>query len=310
MRIDSHVHYTSCRCFPELEEYRRRADLDKVFLLSTTRPDDGLSFNGAVHDAIVRDGEHYVGLGAFEYASSLSLEDQVLKMRDMGFVGIKMLEGKPTFHKELGRSICDPCYRKALDRAAKEGMFMLVHIADPPVFWDREYGQYVDGYDSFESYIGQMEDFLSMYSGLKCIFAHLAFLARGVEDLGRIMESHGNLLLDTTPGRWFYRPITEQREAYSAFFRRFHDRILTGTDAAFADSSTSGLLAAKPIEESLDIVHTVDRFLFSEEPFHDTFPYRVPVESLTLRGLGLSDLEKEIGGDNAERLICKGCDRR
>ncbi len=296
-------HYSAAEWCEELEEYRRLSGLEKVFLLSTTIPDDGYSFNDAVADAIVRDGEHYVGLGAFEYSSSLSLEDQVLRMKDQGFVGIKMLEGKPTFHKGLGRSICDPCYGKALERAQREGLFLLVHIADPPVFWDREYGIYGSEYESFESYMDQMETFLERYPGLNCIFAHLAFLARGVEDLTRIMESHPNLLLDTTPGRWFYRPITMQREAYCRFFRHFHDRILTGTDAAFADPSTSGLLAAKPIEESLDIVNTVDRFLFTEEPFHDTFPYKVPVDSLTLTGLGLCDLESEIGGDNAERLL-------
>lgn len=305
MRVDTHVHFLSYNCFESLETYRKESGVEKIFLLSTPNPMNPSigNPNEEVSKVLDKDSSHYIGLGAFDYSSKKCLDRQVISLKQRGFRGIKMLEGKPNIQQAFGRSITDSLYKDAMNQLEKENMFALIHIADPPVFWSKEYGQYNVGYPNYEFYINQMEAFLSLYPNLKCIFAHLAFLARGLKDLTRIMREHPNLMLDTTPGRWFYRPLVEQKAQAIKFFEEFHDRIVTGTDAMFTSANEKGLLASKSISECLDICKTVDTFLFTENKFHDTFPYKEKRKDLELTGLGMRHLEKEIAGDNALKLI-------
>ena len=72
--------------------------------------------------------------GGLEYITGRDNLTQVKNLREMGFDGIKMLEGKPTTRAALGRALDDTVYDAFYDYLEATAFPVLFHIADPPEF--------------------------------------------------------------------------------------------------------------------------------------------------------------------------------
>lgn len=157
-----------------------------------------------------------------------------------GCDGIKLLEGKPQLRRALPIPDFDaPCWEAFWAWAEKEGVPVLWHVNDPEAFWDAskvpawaasQGWLYDDSYINNEEQYRQVLTVLERHPGLRICFAHFFFLSAQLGRLAGILERFREVRVDLTPGIEMYENFSRDPEGTRAFFDRFHDRILYGTD--------------------------------------------------------------------------------
>jgi predicted TIM-barrel fold metal-dependent hydrolase len=306
--IDSHIHFSSHVRLNELECYQREIGAQKICLLSlpvTTR----INFNPEVLYAKIRLGARCYGLASFDYGSllvssggagsvDLDLPGQVQRFRELGFDGLKIFLGKPSFQSLLGLRLNDPELLDAFRRAEHLRMPVLIHVADPLIFWsyrsvpgfippgwEQALSQGGAGIPDYEDLQEQALDVLRACPDLTVIFPHLLSMGQDIPRLARVLDAHPRAFLDLAPGLYFYYELDRQREQAREFFQRYADRILFGTDAFWFPRWFSEFPYAS-VEDNLRRGRHLLRFLETEEILDNPF---VPTQGIRaqVRGLGL-----------------------
>ncbi len=309
--IDSHIHFSASLRLAELERYCRKIGAEKVCVLSLPTK-ERINFNPEVLFAKARLGDRCYGLGSFDFSEvfypeavskaqgSLDLAGQVELFHHLGFDGLKVFAGKPTFQRQLGLKLTDPVFLTALRQAERLGLPALIHIADPPVFWSTGgmpgYNRPLWGGGSgdvkevkplpaYEELQSQALTVLEACPDLPVIFPHLLMMAHDLPRLSRILETHGNAYLDLAPGLYFYGELDTDRQGAREFFVKFRDRILFGSDGFWFAEHFPGLPYAR-YSDNLHRSEFLLRFFETEEemdnPFEPTRQTRP-----RLQGLGL-----------------------
>jgi hypothetical protein len=249
-------------------------------------PDAAYAFGGLDYSAIVHD----------VVDDELDLGGQVRELHELGFDGIKLWAGKPHFQARTGLRLDGPDLAVVFREAGKERMPVVVHVADPPVFWqgsaggiNEELGIRYDrpGIPSFGALQEQAARVAAEHPDTTFIFAHLLFLAGDLSALSRFLHDHPNAMVDLAPGLYFYADLSTRRDQAREFFATFRDRILFGTDGFwFADHLDH--LPRRSAAENARATDRLLRFLTTEERFENPFtPSRnaVPeIEGLNLPG--------------------------
>lgn len=283
MRQDAHVHFGSRERLPELQEYRERLNLDHVDLVSL--PVEGNLFNREISYVLNKDSKHYSGYGCFDWSRKKDLTSQVNELFDSGFAGIKLWIGKPSIERKYNISLVDSHLAKALDIAIDKKMKLLVHIADPPTMWE-DGGEYaVPGFRSYESYMDLIEIFIARFSSSEIQVAHLGFLFRNLDNMKRMLDTYPNLMLDTAPGRWFYRKLSEDRGKAMTILTENRKRIVPGSDAMFFPRDYT-MFPYKTLEENIAIFEDMEKFFTTGEEIIDPFPWKDGIKK-KLQGLNI-----------------------
>jgi predicted TIM-barrel fold metal-dependent hydrolase len=221
---------------------------------------------------------------------------QVERYHALGFDGLKIFLGKPTFQRELGLKLSNPPLLAALKRAESLGLPALIHIADPPVFWSpRDPSGFVPpGWDraleagvlpSYQELQRQARQLLRACPDLKVVFPHLMSMAQDLSGLAEILENHPGVYLDLAPGLYFFYELDRQRRAAREFFSRYRERLLFGSDAFLFPEWFSEFPYAT-VEDNLQRARRLLGFLEGEAELDNPFE---PTRRLKgrLRGLGL-----------------------
>jgi predicted TIM-barrel fold metal-dependent hydrolase len=167
---------------------------------------------------------------------------QYKELMEIGFDGIKMLEGKPTLHKRVGHDLSDSLFDPFFAEMEKDGTHLIFHVNDPEEFWDKNADQWIKdagwyygdgGFASNEEVYRQMERILEKHPNLCVNFAHFFFYSKRPEKLVELFNKHPNMGVDITPGGEMYIAFDENREYYRDFFIKYSDRIQFGTDSCF-----------------------------------------------------------------------------
>ena len=168
---------------------------------------------------------------------------QYKELMEIGFDGIKMLEGKPSVYKytklPLDSELLDPFY----SQAEKDGTHVLMHAADPKEFWDPEKTSeehkakgwfYGDGdHIEYDEIYRQIERTMEKHPDLTLTLAHFFFKSSDPEYLKDLFSKYKNLGIDITPGGEMYVDFNENYEYFKDFFTVYADRIMFGTDGDF-----------------------------------------------------------------------------
>ena len=316
--IDSHLHFGCHRRLQELERYAGTLSLEKLCLLSLPNR-RRINFNPELISAKAALPQRCYILGSFDYSSlffpalraKTDLAAQVEVLRELGFDGLKLWEGKPAFQQELGLRLDDPPLRTALEKAARLGMPACVHVGDPPEFWKggaaaspRKSGlpPSASRWPSWEAFIRQAESLAEAHPGLALIFPHLLFLAGDLRRLRRLLRRQPSVWVDLSPGNYFYAELSRRREKAVAFFQEFQDRILFGSDSLFF-CRPDPVLDYAALSDNLKRFQRLLRFLGTTEELENPFaPSRGRYPSL--RGLGLpGPILEKICRENHLRLF-------
>ncbi len=161
---------------------------------------------------------------------NLDLAGQVRKLRHLGFEGLKVFAGKPSFQGQLDLKLSDPVFVSAFKEAERLGLKVLIQVADPPVFWSSEG---VSGYNrplwagsngekteanplhGYEELQNQALTISEACPDLTVIFPQLLMMAHDLPRFSRILETHDHAYLDLAPGLYFYGELDRDRQAAS-----------------------------------------------------------------------------------------------
>lgn len=270
--IDSHLHFYDYQsedgeyffhCFEDYRNEMGLAGINLCALPSGYGSDVTSNIMCAVYKMINKNTFAHAGLLYDKYPMSGTLPDemnfatQLDELEAIGFDGIKMIEGKPTIHRVIGKNLLNSDHDKFFSEAEKRGTHIIFHVADPKEFWTQQGGDYY-GDDTFapsEEIYRQVYEILEKYPNLKITFAHFFFKSENPNELIDLFEKYPNVCVDLTPGWEMYLSFYENKEYFKDFFEKYSKRIVLGTDAYFP----------RPTECSMWLVDRVYRFISSPD---------------------------------------------
>jgi predicted TIM-barrel fold metal-dependent hydrolase len=182
----------------------------------------------------------YTSLPAHPDEFSRMLAHQVSTLVDQGFDAIKLIEGKPQVRKLLPIPLDSPHYEGMWAAIEQFDLPVIFHVADPDFFWDpaacpewaRQSGWgYTDGtYPSKEDLYAEVDRILARHPRLKLILAHFYFLSQQLERATAFLDAHPTVCFDLAPHFDMYTDFIRRPQEARAFFLRYQDRIIYGTD--------------------------------------------------------------------------------
>ena len=242
-KIDFHVHITDPISIEQtVINYRdmcKRHNLEGVFLHALrvggayphpTCNEDALRIKEQIH-------------GSYAFASlnhDYDFVDQAKEYVSLGFDGIKLLEGKTSLYRHYGYSLENPRFKEFFEYAEKEQIPLLIHNNDPDYSWDITKATqrsidmgwvYDEKIPSHEWFFKNIEEVLMRYQNLRVALAHMGFFTKNLDRAQRLMEMCPNLYMDMTPAMNILEDLSINPSKTEAFFRKYHNRILFGTDA-------------------------------------------------------------------------------
>lgn len=267
---------------------------DKFFVFSSLDVTQYFMHNGSV-------GKHFVRY--------------VKKMLACGCDGVKMIEGKPDLRRSMPIPDFDAkSWEPFWSYAEATGLPILWHVNDPEEFWDalkiptwaKSQG-WLYGKETINNEVqySQVFHILDRHPKLKIIFAHFFFMSAQLPRLSMLLDRYPNISVDLTPGIELYVNLSKTREATVAFFQKYQDRILYGTDIGARCVLGSQGNHVNP-DESLNRSALVRSFLqdSSEVVVKADGNFLIGTEDFTLRGLGLSKpILKKLFSENFYRLV-------
>ena len=136
---------------------------------------------------------------------------------------------KPEFNYEQGLYLDDKRLRPLFEEMEERDLAALVHIADPDVWFRRQYrdeSKYLSKRDNY----AQLECVLSRHEELKLVAAHFGGDPEDLGHLEEMLNRHANLYIDTSATKWVARELSAQARRARAFILAHENRILFGTD--------------------------------------------------------------------------------
>jgi hypothetical protein len=248
--IDGHVHcyhrrqldplvadirFTGARQFcalvtDRMEGVASAEQWENAVLLKRTYPRHAFVFGGLDIRSIVEEGASQ---------PDVPFAQQLLDLMAAGCDGLKLLIGKPDRRKALRFPLDSPVLAPALSLAEETRFPVLWHVGDPPEFWSeqtvplwaRQRGWW---YDDTHPPKAQIEEEIARvferHATLNLILPHFFFLSDRLDDAAALLDTYPTFALDLAPGVELYHNLTARRDAARAFFIRYADRILFGTD--------------------------------------------------------------------------------
>lgn len=296
--IDGHVHMGSIAQEAGLLEILEATGVEKMALVSIQNPAAGAGLAQSLYMKARHPETFYVFAG-LNHAAQLtggrvetpSLAAQVDDFVALGCDGIKMIEGKPTSRQHMNIPVTDAYFADYWARVAEVDLPIVWHVNDPEEFWDpertpgwakaRNWGYGPDDVQK-ETLYAEVDEVLARHSRLRIIFAHFYFLSADLERAGRFMDAHPTVCFDLTPGIEMLYNLSRDPAASRAFFIKYAERIIFGTDIA------SGLT----VEEGRVRAGIVFRWLESADTFRvpETADFLLgSPEDGIIRGMALPD---------------------
>jgi predicted TIM-barrel fold metal-dependent hydrolase len=182
---------------------------------------------------------HYPETGAPEPDEMLA---QTALFHELGFDGIKMMDGKPNIRKRIGLPLNDPVYDPMFAFMEAENIPLLYHVNDPDEFWTwdlmpqwaKAQGDqvfYGDGrYPPKQQIEDEAVEILDKHPSLRIIFPHFFFTSMSIERTRKLFETYPNMSYDITPGWEMFESFAANYDAWRDFFIKYSHRILFGTD--------------------------------------------------------------------------------
>jgi predicted TIM-barrel fold metal-dependent hydrolase len=306
--IDSHVHFVHSERMNEILSLMEAVPCIRFSLVCIPNPDTTTHNPAALYFKQCHPDRTYIS-GALDYSVLANLDRapellaaQINALKARGFDGLKLIEGKPQVRKLLPHPLDGPLYAAMWSAVEQENFPVVFHVNDPDEFWDavrcpgwaRQSGwDYSDGsYPSKEDLYAEVDNILKRHPNLKIIFAHFYFLSLDLERAARFLDAHPIVCFDLAPHIDMYRDFSRSPDTARAFFLRYQDRIVYGTD-----TDTRALVRGPDGYKLMQSIPVLIRsFLEREEKF-------VMADGTHYHGLGLPrEVLKKIYSTNFERM--------
>jgi len=242
--IDAHIHVRNIKeHFKPAYDLAKRLNYSKFTVMSLQCTGNLLqNLTCALCKAF--NPENTYAFGGLDYITGRDMLAQVQNLKSSGFDGVKMLEGKPTTRRMLGHALSDPVYYEFFSFLEETSFPVLLHVADPPEFWDKdkvpswakEHGWFYNETDvPYHQYYDEVEKMLARHPKLRAIFAHFYFLSDNPEKAQKFLDDHPNIYIDITAGVEMYDNFSKDPAFWREFFIKNDSRIIFGTDSSDSD---------------------------------------------------------------------------
>lgn len=255
--IDTHLHIEAWKneeydsfidCF---EGHREQSGLSSFNLCALPTPMRAvcqnmmMAFYKIAHENSFAHGalDHIIWPITENMPEGMDLVTQYKELMEIGFDGIKLIEGKPTALKPLGNNLNHIALDRLYSEMEKDGTHIVFHINDPEEFWDiskvdpefvKRGWFYGDGtYLTYKEIQEQALTLLKNHPNLKATLAHFFFCGETPELLEEIFEKYPEVCVDLTPGCEMYHSFEAHHDYYKEFFKRHSKRVMLGTDGSF-----------------------------------------------------------------------------
>lgn len=203
--------------------------------------------------------------------------EQVRYYMEAGYDGIKMLEGRTGEHKAYGCGIDDEKYDLFYKYCEENGIVIVSHIGGPEGAW-HEGGNLCGTHPDLNDLYHEVENVMEKFPKLKMTLAHFYFITEHLDKAGDILDKYENVYYDLTPNQFMYLDFQKKPDGWKAFFEKYQDRIIYGTDIGSNTTDVDG-------SEADCLVQMVREFFEGDKPFivlgYDLTP--IPLEESILR---------------------------
>ncbi|MHA1744387.1 MAG: amidohydrolase family protein [Promethearchaeota archaeon] len=134
--------------------------------------------------------------------------------------------------------LSSPLFEPMYSRIEDLGLIFLIHNSDPDLWYEQKYLP-ESKYGSKTTHLKDLEDVLQAHPKMKVLGAHFAAQPEHLENLGRWFDTYPNFYVDASSARWMAREFSRHRSDSIAFFHKYSDRILWGTDLSFGGQGRS-----------------------------------------------------------------------
>lgn len=153
---------------------------------------------------------------------------EIEEMAEAGFVALKFKIVPDVNGRAPEIWLDEPRLRPLFERAVDLGFCVQAHIAQPDVWFERDYDEELAG--PKEHYFRQVEYLLEEFPGLAYVGIHMGGHPEDLDYLDELMERFGHFGVDTSATKWVVRELSAQAEKAREFFLRRADRIYFGSD--------------------------------------------------------------------------------
>lgn len=180
-----------------------------------------------------------------------------------GFDGLKMIEGRAR-QRHICGAFADPKYELVFDYAEKNEIPMVIHANAPECWWEEGYPLYgaPGGKFSWLDYYNDVVEVLEKHPKLRLTVAHFFFGSERPALMEALLDKYENVYLDICPNPFMYIDFAKNEPVWRAFFEKYQDRIIYGTDIGSNTTDVTG-------EEASALYRMVRGFLEADAPFEE-----------------------------------------
>jgi len=242
-KIDAHVHILNPITVQETEGYFRdmmeRKELCSLVILALTHngPEKYPYCNEVAIELKRRMPEVFIFASLHHH---LDFVEQAKEYMERGFDGIKLLDGKPSDYRIFGSGYETEVFDRFFAYAEEQQIPLMIHNNDPRANWDpalcsegvKKMGWYYGDGDvpTQEEFFVMLEKVFERHPKLRAAIAHMGFYYDNLPRAAALLEKYPNLYLDMTPAIEVYKELSEDTENARTFIRKYHDRLIYGTD--------------------------------------------------------------------------------
>ena len=172
-------------------------------------------------------------------------EKQLQLMLEAGCDGWKLLESKPSTYRRLQLPLDGEVFSGSFALAEREQIPITWHAGDPATFWDAKTAPAFavknnwlcvgEGFPTLQQLYTQVENVMARHPKLCTSMAHLYFTSDDRAHAEQMLNTYENFWLDLTPGSEMYTAFLADREGWLAFFEKYQDKLVFGTDMVDAE---------------------------------------------------------------------------
>jgi len=187
-------------------------------------------------------------------------------MMAAGFDGVGEMGSKPGPRDSL-QPLAGPYYSGFWRYCESRRVPVLCHVADPEEFWDnatapawavqRGWTYAGSQFASKEDYYADMAGVFGRHPEMSLVMAHMYFLSANLERAETFFASYAHVVFDLTPGIELLHNMSARRDDWRAFFIKWQDRLLFGTD----------IMPGQTVEQALARIWLLRMFLETGEEF-------------------------------------------
>ena len=339
-RLDAHIHYAHPMKPEMLVDFMDRNGIRQANLVLVPNRQRLTSVPEAMVAKAKFPGRFYVftSLDVSEYFRHSKevgkyMARFVASMQALGCDGLKLIEGKPSMRKMLPvPGFDDPVWEPLWAWAEETGLPILWHVNDPETCWQPEKAPrhirmagelYDESYVNNEAQYQEIFHILERHPNIKITFAHLFFMSAQLPRLAAMLDKYPNVMVDITPGLEIYVNLSQKTEEAKAFFEKYGDRIIYGSDIGARCVMGDGSAPFRE-EEALGRMELIDglfdgkthrlmredgRYLINTEDF---IQQGFDLEERILQGIYGGNFRRFVGGDPRPvrpRLVRRECRR-